>query len=65
MMTDTSRDDTDDRQAVRVVCTECSYRKIIDKSQENPADVIVTHGRATGHTLSISPVEEERPRHGP
>lgn len=42
---------------VRVDCTECPFSKVVEKREEKPADVIVEHGKETGHTLTVGDVE--------
>lgn len=39
--------------SVRIVCTECRFERIVKNQAGRPADVIVTHGRESGHTVSI------------
>jgi hypothetical protein len=39
---------------VRVECTECFFERVVrEHHDERPADVIIEHGRETGHTLEI------------
>lgn len=38
---------------VRVVCTECHFTEAVERIEQRPAEVIVEHGRETGHTLEI------------
>lgn len=42
----------EERPVVRVVCTECPFEVVVEKGGERPAEVIVDHGRETGHTLT-------------
>lgn len=54
-----SNANSDDRQKIRVDCTECPFSKIVDPDDDElPADVVVEHGQQTGHKLSIDPIEE-------
>lgn len=54
-MTDSIQEKSNDKNEVQVVCTECLFRTLVDKATEMPADVVIRHGRETGHTLAISP----------
>ena len=47
------------RQVVRVVCRDCPFSTVVDEGGEEPAAVIVEHGRETGHKLSTEPVDDE------
>lgn len=40
------------RQQIRVVCTECFFSQVVDKGSDKPAMVIIGHGQETGHTLT-------------
>jgi hypothetical protein len=43
---------------IRIVCEDCGYAEVVDPEGEQlPADVVIKHGRETGHTLSSSPTE--------
>lgn len=44
-------------QHVRVVCVECSFSKVVERTGQTPASVIVDHGRSTGHKLTTEPVD--------
>ena len=46
---------------VRVVCTVCSFEKVVEKSGEKPATVIVEHGRETGHKLCTEAIGDAKP----
>lgn len=46
--------------AIRVVCTECLFESIVEKDGERPAEVIVDHGRETGHKLTTEELRESR-----
>lgn len=48
---------TEEREAIQVVCTECAFSKVVEKGDEKPAEVIVEHGRKTGHKLSTETIE--------
>ncbi len=37
---------------VRIVCTECTFSKLVTKEGQKSAEVIVEHGRETGHRLT-------------
>lgn len=46
-------DDSSDR--MEVVCLDCGFRETIRvDADRKPADIVVNHGKETGHTLSIS-----------
>lgn len=45
------------QRTVRVVCTECGFSEVVEKGGEKPAEVIVEHGRKTGHKLRTEEVE--------
>lgn len=44
---------------MKVECKECHYSKVVDKTEETPAEYIIEHGRETGHKLTASTIEEE------
>ena len=49
----------EDRTRIRVSCRDCSFERVVDtRGDTKPADVLVDHGQQTGHTLSVSKVEE-------
>lgn len=44
---------------VRVDCTDCPFSRVVDPDDDvEPADVIVEHGRETGHTVVPSPLDD-------
>ena len=49
---------TEQRQRIRVVCTECAFSTVIDTGEESPAETVVEHGRNTGHKLSTEEIED-------
>lgn len=50
---------TEPRQRMRVECTDCSFVRVVAPEDDVlPADVLIEHGRETGHTLNAEPVEE-------
>lgn len=47
------------QQQMRVECTDCSFARVVAPDEDVlPADVLIEHGRETGHTLNAVPVEE-------
>lgn len=44
---------------VRIVCTECRFSKEVEKDGNRPAEVMIDHGRETGHKLRVEDVSEE------
>lgn len=45
-------------ERIRVECRDCGYREVVPTDGErSPADVIVEHGRETGHTLDTEVLE--------
>lgn len=48
-----------DEVQVRVTCTACSFEEVLRRGGDrSPTDVIIDHGRDTGHTLSVTTLEE-------
>ena len=48
----------DDRpQRLRVTCTDCPYSEVADGDGGDAADLIVAHGRETGHKLTTERME--------
>lgn len=46
------------RQPIQVECRDCGYtRTVLPTDDELPADIIVDHGRKTGHKLMAKRVE--------
>jgi hypothetical protein len=45
-----------ERGQLRVVCTECAFSRLVEKGGDEPAAVIVEHGRETGHKLRTEAV---------
>jgi len=44
---------------MKVECTECTFSEIVCEDDDVlPADVIIEHGRDTGHKLSISDLDD-------
>lgn len=42
-----------------VDCSECQFWRVILEDEETaPAEIVVEHGRETGHTLAISQIDE-------
>lgn len=37
---------------VRIVCTDCFFSKLVTRDGERAAEVILEHGRETGHKLT-------------
>lgn len=44
---------------VRIVCTECAFSKLVTKEGETAAEVIIEHGRETGHKLTAEEPDDE------
>lgn len=44
---------------VKVLCKECSFSKTVANEGERPGEVIIEHGRETGHKLTSEKVEGE------
>lgn len=47
------------QETVQIVCTECMFSRKVEKAEQKPADVIVEHGRETGHTVRIEEPAED------
>ena len=47
----------EERGAIQVVCRECTFSKVVETGDERPAEVIVEHGRETGHKLTTEEIE--------
>lgn len=46
---------------LRVECTDCHFTTVVDPDDEElPSDVIVEHGRETGHKLTLSDQDPKR-----
>ena len=49
----------DDGTRFRVSCRDCTFEKLVGSNDdEKPADVLIEHGERTGHTLTVSRIEE-------
>lgn len=48
---------TAEERTIRVVCLECQFSAVVEKGDMKPAEVIVEHGRETGHKLTTEDVE--------
>jgi hypothetical protein len=47
---------------MRIECTECHFSTTEEAGGETlPADIVKEHGRETGHSLSVSPVDGNEP----
>ena len=47
------------RREARVECQGCNFRAVVAPSDNRlPADVVVEHGRESGHKLSVRRVED-------
>ena len=47
-----------ERQEARVECQDCNYSVVVTASDDRlPADVVVEHGRKSGHKLSVRSIE--------
>lgn len=44
------------RQQMRIACTDCTYLQVIEKGSDQPAKLIIDHGRDTGHTLTVEEI---------
>ena len=47
------------RPHVEVVCLECHFSEIVEKRCGRPANLIIEHGRDTGHKLTTEEVAVE------
>lgn len=46
-------------QTARVECQECDFTTIVsDDDDRIPADVVIAHGKESGHKLSVTTIEE-------
>lgn len=44
--------------AMHVRCKDCYFEEVVSvQGDDNPADVVRSHGKETGHTLNLSRVE--------
>ena len=49
-----------DDPRVRLSCRDCSFEKVVGPDEDvRPADVLIDHGRRTGHTLTVSRIESD------
>ncbi|MFB6077597.1 MAG: hypothetical protein ABEJ80_01290 [Halarchaeum sp.] len=49
-----------DRPAMRVECTDCPYvRRVAPDDDHQPSHYLVRHGRRTGHTLTVTRIEDD------
>lgn len=43
---------------MRVECTDCRFSRIASpEGDELPGEIVIRHGRRTGHTLTITPLD--------
>ena len=48
-----------DEVQVRVTCTTCAFEEILRRGTDrSPTDVIIAHGRDTGHALSVTSIDK-------
>lgn len=48
-----------DSDPVRVECTKCGFARTVNPTDDvRAADLIIQHGRETGHTLAAKRLEE-------
>lgn len=46
-------------QSARVECQECHFSAVVTEADDRiPADVVIAHGKESGHKLSVTPIEE-------
>lgn len=45
-------------EQVRIVCTDCYFSKLVTTDGERSAEVIIEHGRETGHKLTSEEPED-------
>lgn len=38
-----------------VQCADCGFQRTAPFEEQTPADIVIEHGRETGHTLEVSP----------
>ena len=43
---------------IRIDCAECGFSEIVERGGKPSATAIVTHGRETGHKLSIEVIDD-------
>jgi len=48
----------EDSERICIQCKDCPFERVVDPEETRPADVVVEHGQRTGHTLSISNVDD-------
>lgn len=49
-----------DQPTMRVECTECNFSRFVRPEDEQlPGEVVVEHGRKTGHRLSVTKADED------
>jgi hypothetical protein len=39
--------------AVRLECNHCHFERVVEEVDVSPADVVIRHGRETGHKVSV------------
>ena len=47
-------------QKVRIVCTECAFSKLVTKEGGKSSEVIIEHGRETGHKLAAEELDDDK-----
>lgn len=47
-------------QKERIVCTECAFSKLVTKEGQKSSEVIIEHGRKTGHKLTAEELDDEK-----
>ena len=49
----------DEGVRVLVACSDCDFETLVSRSANtNPADYIISHGRETGHTLTVTTIDD-------
>lgn len=49
----------DTEESVRVECRECTFTAVVTESDDRvPAEVVIAHGKESGHKLSVTTIED-------
>ena len=49
----------DDAVRVLVACSDCDFETVVSRSADtSPTDYIISHGRETGHTLTVTTIDD-------
>lgn len=47
------------QRTMKVTCRECAFKQVVHPDDEElPSEVVIEHGKQTGHKLEVAPLRE-------